>query len=194
LHDGAADCEFDIDVELMELPHVFRTTASTLPAEIPYLHAAPDDSPRGNNLGVGLVWAAGDWDERRSLPFRLVRQLARTPGVTWHVLQRGAALAEWNNSFGVNSGNDDVLQAARVIAALDLLISVDTLPAHLGGALGIPTWTLLHSDPDWRWMTQRADSPWYPTMRLFRQHRAGDWRSVLAEVRTQLRLTAHKRA
>ncbi|MBV9007553.1 MAG: ADP-heptose--LPS heptosyltransferase [Verrucomicrobia bacterium] len=191
LHDGTPDCDFELDIELMELPHAFRSTASTVPASIPYFHVTPAAISRSDNLHVGLVWAAGDWDERRSIPFEIVQQLAQAPGVTWHILQRGPALAEWNNSFGVNSGTDDVLQAARVIAALDLLISVDTLPAHLGGALGIPIWTLLHAQPDWRWMSDRADSPWYPTMRLFRQGRAGDWRGVLAEVQTQLRLLSY---
>jgi Glycosyltransferase family 9 (heptosyltransferase) len=187
LHDASPDCEFDIDVELMELPHVFRTTAATTPSDVPYLHVPRTCLGGSGNFNVGLVWAAGDWDERRSIPFNLVRKFASAPGVTWHILQRGAALHEWNGAFGINSGHDDVLEAARVIAALDLLISVDTLPAHLAGALGTPTWTLLHADADWRWMARRNDSPWYPTMRLLRQRNAGDWQSVIDVVLEELK-------
>jgi ADP-heptose:LPS heptosyltransferase len=69
---------------------------------------------------------------------------------------------------------------------LDLVISIDSMPAHLAGALGVPVWTLLHADPDWRWMLDRDDSPWYPTMRLFRQERPGDWGSVIARVAAEL--------
>jgi ADP-heptose:LPS heptosyltransferase len=74
------------------------------------------------------------------------------------------------------------------LQALDLLISVDTMPVHLAGALGIPVWNLLHTDADWRWMKKRDDSPWYPTMRLFRQERSGDWEPVIAGVLAELRL------
>jgi ADP-heptose:LPS heptosyltransferase len=94
----------------------------------------------------------------------------------------------------VISGSDDVLKAARVIRALDLMISIDSMPAHLAGALGVPTWTLLPKPCDWRWMDDRSDSPWYPTMRLFRQERTGDWEPVLRRVRDQLRQLARASA
>jgi ADP-heptose:LPS heptosyltransferase len=100
-------------------------------------------------------------------------------------------LQQWPGNFGVISGHDDVLETARVMAALDLMITVDSMPAHLAGALGVPTWTLLHADADWRWMDGREDSPWYPTMRLFRQERAGEWELVIARLVAQLRLRAH---
>src|SRR4029434_3481048 len=83
---------------------------------------------------------------------------------------------------GILSGSDDVLAAARIIRALDLVISVDTMPAHLAGALGVPGWMLLDALADWRWMEGREDSPWYPTMRLFRQDTPGAWESVIARV------------
>jgi len=89
---------------------------------------------------------------------------------------------------------DDVTEAARVVRALDLVVSVDSMPAHLAGALGVPVWNLLHADADWRWMEDREDSPWYPTMRLFRQPRPGDWPAVIARVARELESRAASRA
>jgi hypothetical protein len=196
LHDGTPEVEYDVDVEVMELAHVFRTTPETLPAEVPYLHVdpapLPTDGSAAGRLRVGLVWRAGDWDERRSVPLPRLAPLAELPGVELHLLQRGPALAERPAGFGVVSGSDSVLEAARVMQALDLVVTVDSMPAHLAGALGVPTWTLLHADPDWRWMEGRPDSPWYPTMRLFRQERAGEWEPVVARVAAELRRVAPK--
>ena len=124
----------DVEVKLMELPHVFRTTFATIPCEIPYFDVNPKQFPQNALLNVGLVWKSGVWDKRRSVPFELVRRLGAIGGVNWYILQRGEALGEWDGGFGVNSGSDDVLEAARVIAGLDLLISVDSMPAHLGGS------------------------------------------------------------
>lgn len=194
LHDGAPEVEFDAEVEVMELAHLFRDTPQTLPTEVPYLHAAPAPLPRDGRLAVGLVWKAGDWDERRSIPPELLAPLAEIPSVELHVLQRGHGLAERPAGFGVDSGSDDVLQTARVMKALDLVVTVDSMPAHLAGALGVPTWTLLHAEPDWRWMDGRDDSPWYPTMRLIRQERAGDWAGVIARVTRELAKRAAPRA
>ncbi|HLL82604.1 MAG TPA: hypothetical protein VK420_08120, partial [Longimicrobium sp.] len=193
LHDGAPDVEYDTDVEVMELTHLFRDTPATLPADVPYLHAAPAPLPRDGRLAVGLVWKAGDWDERRSIAPGLLAPLAEIRGVELHVLQRGPGLAERPPGFGTDSGSDDVLATARVMRALDLVITVDSMPAHLAGALGVPTWTLLHADPDWRWMEGRDDSPWYPTMRLIRQERAGDWAGVAARVAAELERAASRR-
>ena len=192
LHDGTPEVEYDVDVEVMELPHVLRTPLDALPAEVPYLHP-----PRGpvwaavgggwRDLSVGLVWRAGDWEPRRSVPFDLLRPLAAIPGVALHILQRGRALEERPPGFGILSGSDDILEAAGVMAGLDLVVTVDSMPAHLAGALGVPVWTLLASDADWRWMEGREDSPWYPTMRLFRQPRPGAWDAVVARVCSGLR-------
>jgi hypothetical protein len=187
LHDGAVEADYDVDVEVMELAHVFRTTLDTIPADVPYLHVAPAPLPGDGRLRVGLVWQAGDWDERRSIPVALLRPLAGIPGVALHVLQRGPALAEKPTGFGIDSGSDDVLRAAAFMRALDVVVTVDSMPAHLAGALGVPTFTLLHAGCDWRWMERRAGSPWYPTMRLFRQPRPGDWRSVVTRVARELR-------
>ncbi len=91
-----------------------------------------------------------------------------------------------DGSLGVVSGSDDVLEAARVMRALDLVISVDSMPAHLAGALGVPVWTLLPHAADWRWMDAREDSPWYPTMRLFRQPAPGAWEPLIVRVASAL--------
>lgn len=188
LHDGTPEVDYDVDVEVMELPHVFRSTPETVPATVPYLHppraARRPDARR--DLAVGLVWQAGDWDGRRSVPFPLLRPLAAVPGIALHILQRGRALEDVPPGFGLDAGHDDVLEAARVMTVLDLVISVDSMPAHLAGALGLPVWTLLIHDADWRWMEGREDTPWYPTMRLLRQPRPGDWAAVIGRVRADL--------
>ncbi|HLL48176.1 MAG TPA: glycosyltransferase family 9 protein, partial [Longimicrobiaceae bacterium] len=195
LHDGVPDVDFDADVEVMELAHVFRCTPATLPAAVPYLHADPAPLPRDGRLAVGVVWQAGDWDgRRRAMAPELLAPLARVPGVALHVLQRGEALQAMPPGLGVVSGSDDVLEAAGVMRALDLVVTVDSFPAHLAGALGVPVRTLLHSEADWRWMRGRDDSPWYPTMRLVRQERAGDWEGVVARVAAELEAMAAGRA
>jgi hypothetical protein len=187
LHDGAPDVGYDVDVESMELPHICRTTLATIPAEIPYLHVAPAALPRQERVAVGLVWAAGDWQhERRSSPWPLLAPLATIPGVALYILQRGPALEQYQHGVGILSGTHDVVEEARLMRALDLVISVDTMPAHLAGALGVPVWTLLDAAADWRWMDEREDSPWYPTMRLFRQERPGAWEPVVARVMAEL--------
>jgi hypothetical protein len=106
------------------------------------------------------------------------------------VLQRGPALREWNGEFGEVPEIRDVIDEAAALQALDLLITVDTLSAHLAGALGVRTWTLIPAQADWRWMESREDSPWYPTMRLFRQQHPGDWLDVLDRVAVKLRTLA----
>ena len=197
LHEGTPDVAYDVDVEVMELPHLFRTDLGTLPAAVPYLHvdggSAGDARPAGpplkrDRLNVGVVWQSGDWDDRRSVPAGLVAEaLAAVPGVHPVVLQHGPARASWPAGLGTVAATDDVMAEARLMRSLDLLLTVDSFPAHLGGALAVPTWTLLHADADWRWMADRTDSPWYPTLRLFRQETPGDWRPVLRRVVEDLR-------
>jgi hypothetical protein len=186
LHDGSPNVTYDVDLEIMELPHVFRTTLSTIPSEIPYLQVEPVSLLCRGTQAVGLVWRAGDWDARRSIPFSLLAPLTEMPGITWYILQRGPGLAEWSHKFGVFPMTRNLLGEARLMRALDLVISVDTMPAHLAGALGVPVWTLLPTDADWRWMVGRDDSPWYPTMRLFRQTQDGAWEPVIRRVATAL--------
>lgn len=185
LHDGVPDAEYDVDVELMELPHVFRTTLDTIPNDIPYLHVPPLRRWT-HDFAVGIAWAAGDWNPRRSIPFEMLAPLASVPGVSLHVLQRGHHRDDWRFGFGTLAHVRDAYEEARFMRALDLVISVDSMPAHLAGALGVPVWTLLHHEPDWRWMSRGERTPWYPRMRLFRQPRAGDWEPVIARVVKEL--------
>jgi len=186
LHDGSPDVEYDVDIELSELPHLFRTTLENIPAEVPYVFVDPAVLASDGRMRVGLTWRSGDWDERRSIPFSQVQRLSQVSGVEWHILQREPLAAGWDGNFGVISGGDNPLDDARVMRALDLVISVDTMTAHLAGALGVNTWTLLPTDADWRWMRERSDSPWYPTMRLFRQPAPGRWDLVIDELNIKL--------
>jgi hypothetical protein len=173
LHDGTPEVEYDVDVEAMELTHVFRTTIDTIPPA-PYLHVAPASHPTG---GIGVVWRAGDWGPQRSIPIDTLARLFDLPG-PFYSLQRGDSDPRLRSLDA-----DDPLSTARAMRALDLVITVDTMTAHLAGALGVPVFTLLPHQHDWRWMDHRRDSPWYPSMRLFRQPRPGDWDTVIDEVR-----------
>jgi hypothetical protein len=183
LHDGVPDVAYDVDVEVMELAHVLRCTLATLPAAVPYLHAAPAESFDDGLFHVGLVCEVGAWDKLRTIPLELFGVLADLPGVRIHLLH-GASQAV--RGVHVASGTDTIMGTAQLMRALDLVISVDSMPAHLAGALGVPVWTLLRKEADWRWMEDRADSPWYPTMRLFRQKRPGEWQPVITRVITAL--------
>jgi hypothetical protein len=190
LHDGAPDAAYDVDVEIMELPHVFRTTVDTVPADVPYLRvAAPERRDRA--FQVGVMWRAGSWDADRHLPFALVKELLGVPGV------RGLPLTERLEPdeaapFGGRALCATVETLAARIASCDLVLTVDTMAAHLAGALAVPTWTLLKHDADWRWMRDRTDSPWYPTMRLFRQPAPGEWAMVVDRVRAELAAVASR--
>lgn len=187
LHDGAPGIEYDVDLEISELPYVFRTTLSSIPADVPYVHVEPARLPNDERLRIGLIWQSGDWDTSRSIPFDQIQRLADLSGIDWHILQRDPQSAGWDGKFGTISGGDNPLDDARVMRALDLVITVDTMTAHLAGALGQRTWTLLPVNADWRWLLERNDSPWYPTMRLFRQKAEGKWDEVIDEVKSALK-------
>jgi hypothetical protein len=184
LHDGEPAVDYDADIELMELPHALRITLETLPHAVPYFNPGSRSfQPRaGARPAVGIVWQSGDWDARRSIAPSLMKQVMQLEGVRWQILQRGPALAARPPGFGLVPEIGNILDEAACLRSLDLLISVDTLSAHLGGALGVPTWTLIPADADWRWMENRDDTPWYPTMRLFRQDEPGNWRPVIERV------------
>jgi hypothetical protein len=187
LHDGTPEVEFDVDIEIMELPHAFRTTVATVPGRSPYLAAEPMRFPQPfRRPAVGIVWKAGDWDGRRSIPFRLMLPFAALRGVSVFILQPGAVEAGWDGRFGIFPGEFNLRDYARAVRAMDLLVTVDSMPAHMAGALGVPVWTLLPTDADWRWLDDREDSPWYPRMRLFRQRSADDWEPVIASVLQRL--------
>jgi hypothetical protein len=184
LHDGSPDIAYDVDVEIMELPFVFRSTLGTIPRRVPYLDAAPAPLPDGRPR-VGVVWRAGDWETQRSMPFDAIRGLFDVSTVSWFSLQQRRRPDERHPSLA-DIAHDDLLEVARRVKALDLLITVDSMPAHLAGALAVPVWTLLVHDADWRWMRDRTDSPWYPTMRLFRQSQAGGWANLVQHVQETL--------
>jgi hypothetical protein len=202
--DNEATCSAygcDVEIETAELPHAFRSTLATIPNAVPYLFADRDRHVFRSSglLRVGLVWAAGAWKPERSLRFDELAPLANVPGVTFVSLQRGPAAEAWRPadqgpSLFVALDSDDVAATARIIFDLDLVISVDTMVAHLAGALGVPVWLMLHHAADWRWLLERDDSPWYPTMRLFRQSRPGDWADVVTAVVTALRGFADTRS
>jgi ADP-heptose:LPS heptosyltransferase len=124
------------------------------------------------------------------MPARLMAKLSAVRGVDLHVLQSRTAAAEWPSGVGKLLCPEPVTELAHAIANVDLVITIDSLPAHLGGALGVPTWTLLSRHADWRWMEDRSDSPWYPSMRLWRQPREGDWESVIDAVAAELAMRA----
>ncbi len=192
---------------LMSLPRLFDTTLDTIPAAVPYL-AAPAAAVavwRQRLAGlegckVGLVWGggvrdrdghAGAIDRRRSLPLSALAPLAEVPGCDFVSLQLGPAAAQIGQPgtpplFDPTGLLRDFADTAALIAALDLVIAVDTAVAHLAGALGCRVWLLNRFDTCWRWLRERNDSPWYPTLQQFRQPVAGDWGSVVARVRDAL--------
>lgn len=187
LHDGDPHIDCDMNIELSELMHVFRVDQNLIQVESPYLRV-PSGAlvERSARLRVGIVWRAGEWSPHRSIPCESLSRLEEISDIDWLVLQRGPALTQWTHAFGRTPVIHSILDEARVMRELDLLITVDTCSAHLAGALGVPVWTLLPFDSDWRWMRDRTDTPWYPTMRLFRQREPGDWGSVLDAVMEEL--------
>jgi hypothetical protein len=200
LDDGVCEATYDVDIEIMELPHALRVTLETLPADVPYIHVDAATAKHANQPGpsVGLVWQSGSWDPERSVEPQLIRGLTRIRSIHWKILQRGPALAAWAEGDAEIPVIRNIVEEAAELQRLDLLICVDTLSAHLAGALGVRTWTLLPAQADWRWMEHRSDTPWYPTMRLFRQRSQGDWQSLLArvaqELLTELPTTGARRA
>jgi tetratricopeptide (TPR) repeat protein len=181
---------FDLQLSIFSLPWRFGTRLDTVPAAIPYLAAPPGPVP-GLDPGyrVGLVWA-GNRDNRndslRSIPLTQLAPLAGVP-VAWHSFQVGEAGGlPWPGIRDLAPELPDFAATARALEAMDLVITVDTGVAHLAGALGRPTWLLLPFLPEWRWLLGREDSPWYPTLRIFRQERASHWPGVLARVAAAL--------
>jgi tetratricopeptide (TPR) repeat protein len=191
---------FDLHCPLLSLPRVFATTLADVPAASPYLIADPADVAAWSQrlsalpgLRAGLVWAGNPQypdDSRRSLRLAQLAPLAIT-GVSFVSLQKGAGAHAEAAPAGMTllDASDDLrdfADTAAAITALDLVISVDTAAAHLAGALGKPVWLLNRFDSDWRWLVERTDTPWYPTMRIFRQPAFGDWDSVTAKVASEL--------
>jgi hypothetical protein len=191
--------EFDFHCPLLSLPRAFATTLQTIPDSVPYLHADSHEIDRWrtrlaenrSGFNVGLAWAGSSvhaQDRNRSLALSFLSPLARIPNVNFYSLQKGDAATQARNPSDAMKLVDwteelkDFADTAALIANLDLVITVDTAVAHLAGAMGKPVWVLLPFVPDWRWMMDREDSPWYPTMRLFRQKAAGQWDKVIERV------------
>lgn len=188
---GACDC----CIPLSSLAGIFRTDLETIPAAVPYLHADPakqakweerlaQEKPR-----IGLVWSGSGVDPSRRCPLNNFRELDKAQRFAWYGLQKeDAGKQAARESWVINLGDElaDFSDTAAVLANLDLVISIDTAVAHLAGAMGRPVWVLVPHVPDWRWFLNRSDSPWYPTMRLFRQTPASDWQIPLRQVQTAL--------
>jgi tetratricopeptide (TPR) repeat protein len=198
---------FDAHCRLMSLPAMLGPDPSRLTSLVPYLKANAQEVETwrnrlvvdGDGFRVGLVWAGNpnhSHDRRRSMALSDFAPLAKVHGVQFYSLQKeDAGMQADNPPPGLNLIDrtellNDFADTAALIMNLNLVIAVDTSTAHLAGALGQPVWTLHASTPDWRWQLGRDDSPWYPSMRLFRQSSAGDWKTVMLEVRKALEQNA----
>ncbi len=192
---GAELPRFDRRIPLHNLMGAFDTTLDTVPARMPYVAAVPAETAAWRDrlrdipgLKVGVVWAGNPrhvHDARRSIDPSWLKGLMRVDGVTLVSLQQkgappGSGMLDWSEYLS------DMADTAALVEALDLVIAVDSAVAHLAGALGRPVWLLNRFDTCWRWLTERADSPWYPTLRQFRQPAPGDWASVLSAVERAL--------
>lgn len=200
---------FDLSTPLLSLPWLLGTELSTIPGGVPYLSAEPaslaawiERLKELPGLKVGIAWQGNVDTERqggfigRSFGLSAAAPLAQLESVTLISLQKGAGSEQRSQvSFASKvleltdpweMGPSELKDTAALLSALDLVVTADTLTAHLAGALGIPVWVVLSASPDWRWLREREDSPWYPTMRLFRQRPGGGWADVFARVAREL--------
>ena len=202
---------FEAFLPLLSLPRVLKTKLSTIPADFPYLKADPVRrerasqllAPLGRRLKVGIVWGGSPGhrnDANRSLAFENFLELLRVPNLALISLQKGERVAELAASgcgaliSNLDPAINDFADTAAFAAELDLIIMCDSSVAHLAGALGKPVWVLLPFAPDWRWLLDRSDSPWYPSMRLFRQSEPKRWDDVFRQVVAALREVAERHA
>ncbi len=191
---GEREPAWDQQIEIVELPLIFRTMIQSIPHQNPYIHVPAvtrNCSVQGNAaMRVGLVWASSAFNPARSILLEQLAELFDFSKVSFFSFQAGeehAQLAPWANRVSnLYVEGQSVLETAMSLNTMDLVITVDTMTAHLAGAMGLDVWTLLPYVCDWRWMLHREDSPWYPTMRLFRQPRPEDWRSVVNRVKSAL--------
>jgi len=199
--------QFDYHCALMSLPFAFKTSMETIPADIPYLKAHPARIEKWKNrigkdgFKIGICWQGSTLPYsipmRRSFPLSLLNTVSQISGVRLISLQKSDGIEQLSNlpdgmrvqTLGddFDSGPDAFLDAAAVMENLDLIISADTAVAHLAGAMGRPTWIALKDVPDWRWFQNQSVSPWYPTMRLFRQTQRDDWLGVFAQIEAELK-------
>jgi len=190
--------DYDLQIPLMSLPGLFGTTPDAIPASVPYLHASRENRMKwqgrvaGRGLKIGLAWAAKTtYAHAKSCGLENFLPLTDLQGIRIYGLQKDGAAAQIKHfpSDLINLGEEfeNFADTAGAIDCLDLIISVDTAVAHLAGAMGKRVWVLLPFAADWRWLTERRDSPWYPTMRLFRQQKPRDWQPVVNQVVAELR-------
>jgi hypothetical protein len=192
---------FDYHMPLASLPLALGVTASTIANPKSYLKAEPERMARWRSrigekgFKIGISWQGGRFGiASRALPLSSFQKLARLDGVRLISLQKGFGTEQLADLPVVESLGDDFdsgphgfLDAAAVMESLDLVITLDSALAHLAGALGRPVWVALKQVPDWRWFLDRSDSPWYPSMRLFRQKQEGDWAPVFAAMEAEIR-------
>ena len=185
----------DIVTPLLSLPLAFGTDIVSIPADVPYLRAPPDRLAKWQSrLGprtrprVGIVWWGSQHIPKRSMPIERMQPVLRRGGIEFHALQKEiheldcAWLAAHPWVADHSAELTDFADTAALISMMDLVITIDTSVAHLAGALAVPVWIMLPFSADWRSLLGRADSPWYPTARLFRQQCRGDWDGVVADV------------
>ena len=205
---------FDVHAPLLSLPRIFGTTLESIPATVPYLKTRDDlvvhwkshlDTIPG--FRVGIAWEGtrqGTFRRARSIPLEAFEPIAAIDGIRLISLQKGPRpdaerpTAERLRLIDLGPELDQLhgafMDTAAVMAGLDLVITIDTSIAHLAGALGVPTWVALPVASDWRWLRGRDDTPWYPTLRLFRQTQRGDWESLLQRIADELELRVGARA
>jgi hypothetical protein len=186
----------------MSLPLAFETDLHNIPGAAPYIRASESKIVawqqhmllqtigEDERIKIGLVWSGRQdrrSDRHRSIPFDLVTSLLGDENFIWYSLQVGEPVAQHPNLIDMTHKIHDFSETAALIDNLDLVITIDTAVAHLAGALGKPVWVMLKFSSDWRWLLERSDSPWYPTMRLFRQIRSGRWEDVVEEVQANLK-------
>jgi Tfp pilus assembly protein PilF len=197
---------FDFHVPLLSLPRLLGMAADDIPTGIPYLSvpdgAEPSLPPPGNaRMRVGLVWrggAAANRADKTAFPLERLLELATMPGLGFVSLQMGvnedeATLLRDRNVADAGSSFTDLADLAAAIGALDLVISTDAAAAHIAGALGRPVWLLIRSAAHWAWLRDREDSPWYPSMRIFRQDTLGDWSNIARRLPVTLAIEAGKK-
>ena len=199
---GAPVPPYDAYASVFDLPHRFGTTLETVPAQTPYLPVLPPDDatllPKDGKPNIGVVWGgspAHKNDSRRSVPLPLFSKIFGDDRFHFYSLNRDmkagdAALLPSLPVTDLSKRLNNFADNARFIGQMDLLITCDTATAHLAGGLGRPVWVLLPFAPDWRWLTERSDNPWYPGLRLFRQKKISDWASVIDQVQEALKRLA----
>jgi hypothetical protein len=210
----AAVPDYDVHASVMDLPMLLGTRVDTIPAEIPYLFADPalterwkEELKKFEGFKIGIMWKGSSQyraDLYRSIRLAEFAPLAKVEGVRLISLQKGEGVEQLQSvgrelgiidlGTGADEATGAFMETAAIVMNLDLVISADSALGHLAGALGRPAWIALPSASDWRWLLEREDTPWYPDVRLFRQPRLGDWKSVFERMALQLKARAPRAA